>query len=248
MAVAALGSPGHVSERGGIDFELGGGQRHVGTRWDVEDVNGGRVVVAVVLLVLTLGVGVAVRADAVGDGIPPLPIVVDAAWHRWELRHRAGAVRALEHDAHHRPGDDPGAHTAPVLQLRVKLMNITQDPVGGTVVLRVSLLGGGLEQDYLEATTRLYGAQALEQALAERGDQSPRRRAILHYLQRGRDLPKGQTYEPVEGARKRHVIRVKTSVRLRPGDTIEYDYEGAVPDDQGGHRVEVDVQAIEVGA
>jgi len=221
------------------------------TRRCIENVHGCRIaIVGIVgmLVALPLGSGMVARADLVPDTIPPLPIVVDAVWHRWELRQTERPLGAFEDDADDRAGDHERAHATPVLQLRVKLMNITQDPAGGTVVLRVSLLGGGLEKDYLEATTRLYGAEALEKTLAERGHQSPRSRAILHYLQRGRDLPEGKTYEPIEGVGKRYVIRLETTVRLRPGDTIQYHYEGAVPHDQGGYRVEVDVQAIEVGA
>ncbi len=216
----------------------------------IENVDGWRVVAGILglLVTLTLGAGLGARADLGPDTIPVLPIVVDAVWHRWDLRRPEGLLGAFEDDADDRARNHESAHAAPVLQLRVKLMNITQDPAGGTVVLRVSLRGGGLEQDYLEATTRLYGAQALEKTLAERRHQSPRSRAILHYLERGRDLPEGKTYEPVEGVRKRYLIRLETTVRLRPGDTIEYHYEGVVPHDQGGYRVEVDVQAIEVGA
>jgi hypothetical protein len=160
-----------------------------------------------------------VRAD---DAAKASGITLVRALHRWDL-------------------DDEEVR----LHIKVVLRNDGPTLAEGSVSIKVLLQNDGLEEDYLRQTMIAYGPQLADML---RGGQHPRSKAILSYIERGKVLPEGKTYEPVEALEEPKFVRLKIPVRLAPGEMQRFVREDWVPDDHGGFRVRFEVEGLEVKA
>jgi hypothetical protein len=181
----------------------------------------GKQLVGFALLATALSIGPATPTHA-DDSAKASAITLVRALHRWDL-------------------DDEEVR----LHIKVVLRNDGPTLAEGTVSIKVLLQNDGLEEDYLQQTMMAYGPKLADSL---RGGQHPRSKAILSYIERGKVLPEGKTYEPVEAIEEPKFVRLKIPVRLAPGEMQRFVREDWVPDDHGGFRVKLEVEGLEVKA
>jgi hypothetical protein len=182
-------------------------------------VHPGKLLVGFALLATALSIGPTAPARA-DDTAKASGITLIRSLHRWDL-------------------DDEEVR----LHIKVVLRNDGPEVAERMVSIKVLLQNDGLEEDYLQQTILAYGPKLADML---RGGQHPRSRAILSYIDRGKTLPEGKTYEPVEVLEKAEFVRLKIPVRLAPGEMQRFVREDWVPDDHGGFRVKLEVEGLEV--
>jgi hypothetical protein len=174
---------------------------------------------AVLATALSIEPSTPVRAD---ETLEASGITLVRSLHRWDL-------------------DDEEVR----LHIKVVLRNDGPEVAEGTVSIKVLLRNDGLEEDYLQQTVMAYGPKLIDLV---RDGEHPRSRAIFNYLEREKTFPEGKTYEPVEVTEEAKFVRLKIPVRLKPGERQRYVREDWIPDDQGGFRVQLLVEGLEVKA
>ena len=131
-------------------------------------------------------------------------IVIEQEWHNWSA----------------------GVETSKPLLITIFARNNTDKDLNGEANFKVHLDPVGFEKDYIDEIIKQFGEELL---LKDSGDGS-KLKAIAAYIKRGKKLPDGKKYEPIENQEDGgYVTSVSENVMFKAGETKKMKIEVVIP-------------------
>lgn len=171
-------------------------------------------------------------ASAVKNG----KIIIDREMHDW-------GFKVLNYEPLFEP-----------ITIELYVRNASQYNVEGALVFFVVLESKGLEEEFIrqmiEAVEEVVGEKMrwedMKELMEEKGEQINigRAKAIVSWLERGRNLKKGMDYEPVENGGENYSFTFKKYISLIPGELIKIVQKQPIPPEVRGYLLKVQIEGI----
>lgn len=105
--------------------------------------------------------------------------------------------------------------------------NQSADDISGPVRFQIDLDSSGLEEGFIKSIIRVFGEERL---VKQSRDLMGKNKAVSAYLARGKKLPEGMEYEPLEGKESDNYSTVVTrDLDIKAGETQKVELEAMIP-------------------
>lgn len=136
------------------------------------------------------------------------------------------------------------------LTIKIYLRNKSKYRVVGNLVFSGTLSQEGLEEHFINRVINIQGEESIKKELQEeieKGQITGRGQAIYDYINRGKKLPQGKDYEPVnyEKPQENYVFKFRKYCSLNAGEVICFTSEQIVPMGVAGCLLTVKVEGVE---